>query len=94
MIEKLGVFQGLPGVFQPLGAFCSRAKAEEIRAFFAKNPLPAAARLLQQSLERIETCAAIDERQSAPFAAWLKRSDCRLAGRPAARDPKSASRVL
>jgi aminopeptidase N len=72
IIEKLGVFQGLPAVFQPLGAFCDRAKAEEIRAFFARNPLPAAARLLQQSLERIETCAAIDARQSAPFAAWLK----------------------
>jgi aminopeptidase N len=72
IIGKLGVFQGLPAVFQPLGAFCDRTKAEEIRAFFAKNPLPAATRLLQQSLERIESCAAIDARQSAPFAAWLK----------------------
>jgi len=72
LIGKLGVFQGLPAVFQPLGAFCDRGKAEEIRAFFAKNPLPAAARLLQQSLERIESCTAIDARQSRPFAAWLK----------------------
>jgi aminopeptidase N len=72
LVEKLGVFQGLPGILGPLGSFCDRGKAEEIRAFFAKNPLPAAARLLQQSLERIETCAAIDARQSAPFAAWLK----------------------
>ena len=66
------MFQGLPAVFQPLGAFCDRAKAEEIRAFFARNPVPAAARMLQQSLERIESCAAVDDRQSAPFAAWLK----------------------
>jgi aminopeptidase N len=69
---KLGVFQGLPAVFQPLGSFCDRAKAEEISAFFAKNRAPAAARLLQQSLERIDSCTAIDARQSAPFAAWLK----------------------
>jgi hypothetical protein len=27
---------------------------------------------LQQSLERINSCAAIDARQSAAFAAWLK----------------------
>ena len=72
IIGKLGVFQGVPAVVGSLGGFCDRAKAEEIRAFFARNPLPAAARLLQQSLERIESCAAIDERQSAPFAAWLK----------------------
>ncbi len=72
LIQKLGVFQGLPAVFQPLGAFCDRAKAEEIRTFFARNPVPAAARMLQQSLERIESCAAVDDRQSAPFAAWLK----------------------
>ena len=69
---KLGVFQGLPAVFQPLGSFCDRAKAEEISAFFATNRAPAAARLLQQSLERIQSCAAIDARQSASFAAWLK----------------------
>ena len=72
IVQKLGVFQGLPAVFQPLGAFCDRARADEIRAFFAKNPLPAATRLLRQSLERIESCAAIDARQSAPFSAWLK----------------------
>jgi aminopeptidase N len=72
IVNKLGVFQGLPAVFQPLGSFCNRAKAEELRAFFATNRAPAAARLLQQSLERIESCAAIDARQSAPFADWLK----------------------
>ena len=72
IIGKLGVFQGVPAVVGSLGGFCDRAKAEEIRAFFARNPMPAAARLLQQSLERIESCAAIDERQSAPFTAWLK----------------------
>jgi aminopeptidase N len=69
--DRLGAFQGIPGVVGALGTFCTSAKADEIRAFFASNPVPAAARLLRQALERIETCAAIDARQSTPFAAWL-----------------------
>ena len=54
-----------------LGGFCSAAKGAEIRAFFAAHPVPAAARALQQALERIDACVALDQRQSAPFATWL-----------------------
>jgi aminopeptidase N len=71
LTDKLGVFQGIPGIVSSLGGFCSAEKAADIRAFFAKNPVPAAARGLQQGLERIESCLALDARQSAPFARWL-----------------------
>jgi aminopeptidase N len=71
LIERLGVFQGVPGIVGSLGGFCSTERANDIRAFFAKNPVPPAARLLQQSLERIESCVALDQRQSAPFNRWL-----------------------
>jgi aminopeptidase N len=71
LTEKLGVFQGIPGIVSALGGFCSTERATEIRAFFAKNPVPAAARGLQQSIERIESCVALDQRQSAPFTRWL-----------------------
>ena len=50
-------------------------RAADIRAFFAKNPVPPAARGLQQSIERIEACVSLDQRQSAPVHA--------LAGGPA-----------
>jgi len=71
LVEKLGVFQGIPGIVSSLGGFCSTERATEIRAFFEKNPVPAAARGLQQAIERIESCVALDERQSTPFTRWL-----------------------
>jgi len=33
--------------------------------------VPPAARSLQQSIERIEACVSLDQRQSAPFTRWL-----------------------
>ena len=50
------------------------ADATDIRSFFAKNPVPAARRALQQSLERIDNCVALAGRQSPALAAWLMSS--------------------
>jgi aminopeptidase N len=71
LTQKLGTFQGIPSIVSAVGAFCSTDKAADVKQFFAKNPVRAAERALQQSIERIEACAALDARQSAPFAAWL-----------------------
>jgi len=68
---KVGVFQGVPYIVGGLGGFCATARANEVKAFFEAHPEPAAARSLRQAIERIETCAAIDARQSAPLTAWL-----------------------
>lgn len=38
---------------------------------FDAHPVPEAARTLQQSLERIATCVAVDARQSPAFTNWL-----------------------
>jgi aminopeptidase N len=73
LVKKLGTFQGIPAIVSALGGYCSMPKAAEIKAFFAKTPVPAAERTLQQAIERIENCAAVDARQSAPFAAWLAK---------------------
>jgi aminopeptidase N len=72
LMEKLGTFQGIPTIIGSLGAFCSVEKAADVRQFFVQNPVPSAARTLQQSLERIESCAALAGRQSGPMAAWLR----------------------
>ncbi len=69
--QKLGTFQGIPTIIGALSAFCSTEKAAEIRQFFATNPVPSADRTLQQSLERIENCAALAARQSPAMTAWL-----------------------
>ena len=71
LTERLGVFQSVPTIVGSLGSFCTPEKAADIKAFFAKNPVPPAVRLLQQSIERIESCVALDQRQSAPFTRWL-----------------------
>jgi hypothetical protein len=46
-------------------------RAEEIKQFFARNPVPSAERTLRQSIERIENCAALVARQSPALEAWL-----------------------
>jgi aminopeptidase N/puromycin-sensitive aminopeptidase len=68
----MGTFQGIPTIIGSLGAFCSQQKAEDIKQFFARNPVPSAQRGLQQALERIEACTALAARQSAPLSAWLR----------------------
>ena len=68
---KLGTFQGIPAIVSGLGAFCSTERSAEIATFFKSRPVPAAARALQQALERIDACSAVDVRQSPAFAAWL-----------------------
>jgi len=71
MVKTLGEFQGIPAIVGSLGSFCSAPRAREVRAFFEKNPIPSSQRALQQAIERIESCAALEERQARPLAAWL-----------------------
>ena len=71
LVDRLGVFQGIPAIVSGLGELCSTQAAAEVRAFFAKNPVPATERGLRQAIERVENCAALDARQSPPLAAWL-----------------------
>jgi hypothetical protein len=72
LVQKLGTFQGIPTIVSSLGSMCSTEKAADVRQFFAKNPIASSERTLQQAIERIETCAALAQRQSAPMAAWLR----------------------
>jgi hypothetical protein len=61
----------VPGIVSALGSFCSREGRDTLRAFFTENPVPAAARALEQATERIDACIDLDARQSAGFARWL-----------------------
>jgi hypothetical protein len=55
-----------------LASFCDARTADEIRAFFARNKVPDAERTLQQSLERITSCARLAQAQRPRLAEWLK----------------------
>ena len=72
IIARLGTFQGVPAIVYGLGAFCSAERGAEIKAFFDAHPVPEAARLLQQSLERIATCTAVKARQAPAFERWVQ----------------------
>ena len=71
LTKLLGTFQGIPGIVRTLSSFCSRDRAAEIRQFFTAHPVPAVERTLRQSLERVENCAAVAERQSPAASMWL-----------------------
>jgi aminopeptidase N len=71
ILKNLGEFQGIPSIVESLGAFCSAPRAAEIRTFFEKNPIASSQRAAQQSVERVENCVALTNRQRAPLASWL-----------------------
>ncbi|MFA5910794.1 MAG: M1 family metallopeptidase [Vicinamibacterales bacterium] len=71
LTAKLGTFQGIPNIVGALSAFCSAERAADIKAFFEAHPVPEAARVLQQSLERIATCSEVKARQAPAFTRWL-----------------------
>ncbi len=70
-VDRLGTFQGIPQVIAGLASLCSEPAAADLRAFFARNPVPAADRGLRRTIERIESCAALDRLQSPALGAWL-----------------------
>jgi aminopeptidase N len=71
IIEKLGTFQGIPSIARGVQSFCSTERAGEIRQFFTKNRIASSERTVQQSIERIGTCAAVQARQAPALTAWL-----------------------
>jgi aminopeptidase N len=71
LTEKLGTFQGIPGIIGATGSFCSPAAATGVRQFFEKNPVPSSERTLRQAMERIDNCAALAARQSPVVTSWL-----------------------
>jgi aminopeptidase N len=68
---KLTIFGGDTTIVRSLGGFCDASSRDAIKAFFAAHPLPAAARTLDQTLEQINNCIALREKQTAGVATWL-----------------------
>lgn len=70
LTAKLGTFQAIPYVVSSIGG-CSAESSAELKTFFDGHPVPEAARSLSQAHERIGSCVAVKQRQSASFAKWL-----------------------
>jgi aminopeptidase N len=54
-----------------LASFCDAGTRDDVKAFFAARPRPTAARALNQTLERIDNCIALRDKQGPALAAWL-----------------------
>ena len=70
--KKTGEFVGNTVIVSALAAFCDAGTAAEIKSFFATHKVPDAERTLQQSIERIQSCAATAAIQGPKLAEWLK----------------------
>ena len=68
---KVVISLGDVNLTRSLGAFCDARSRDDIKAFFAAHPLPGAARTLTQTLEQINNCIALRDKQTPAVAAWL-----------------------
>jgi hypothetical protein len=71
VVDKVGTFQGIPYIVNSLSGGCSADTSADIKTFFDGHPVPEAARALAQAHERIGSCIAVKQRQSAAFGKWL-----------------------
>jgi aminopeptidase N len=68
---KVTIFGGDTTVIGALSSYCDAAARDDISAFFRQHPLPAAARTLSQTIERIDNCVALRTAQTPVVASWL-----------------------
>ena len=68
---KLRIAFGEGRMVSAVGAFCDAGTRDDIKSFFAAHPLPTAARQLGETLERIDNCIALKQRQTPLVTEWL-----------------------
>jgi aminopeptidase N len=68
---RIAIFGGDTTVTSALSSFCDAPARDDISAFFAQHPLPAAAQTLNQTIERIDNCVALRTAQTPVVTNWL-----------------------
>lgn len=71
-IDKMMIGFSAGTVVGATGSFCDPRQRDEVKSFFAEHAVPAAERTLKQSLERIDYCIDIKDRQASQVASWLQ----------------------
>ncbi len=61
------------GAISSLGGACSSKFRADVHAFFATHPAPGAERALAQSLEQIDSCLTLRERNETALRSWIAR---------------------
>jgi aminopeptidase N len=68
---KVTIFGGDTNLIRSMSSFCDAQSRDRITAFFAEHKLPAAARTLDQTIEQINNCIVLREKQTPAVEAWL-----------------------
>ncbi len=68
---KLTVSFGDVRVVEALGSFCTPVERDDVQAFFAEHRLGAVARTVHQSIERMNNCITLRDKQAPILAKWL-----------------------
>ncbi|HET7206378.1 MAG TPA: M1 family metallopeptidase [Terriglobales bacterium] len=71
-IENLGGAFAGGVIVQSTGGFCDSTMRDEVQAFFASHPAPAAERSLKQSVERMNYCVDLKAQQGPQLSSWLR----------------------
>ncbi len=76
-VQKIvGGFAGA-GLVEATSKFCSAEQRDQVQAFFGTHKVASAERGLQQSLERINSCADLKAQQGPRLAQWLNEHEVR-----------------
>jgi len=68
---KIFVSGGDTYLANSLSAFCDAATRDDIKSFFTSHRLPTAARTVDQTIERINICVGVRDKQVPSLMAWL-----------------------
>jgi aminopeptidase N len=71
LAPKLTIFGADTTLIRSMNSFCDAESRDKVAAFFKEHPLPAAARTLDQTLESINNCIALRQKQAPNVETWL-----------------------
>jgi puromycin-sensitive aminopeptidase len=74
VLPKVSISFGDARMVGSLVSFCDAGMRDDIKDFFTRNARPAAARALEQTVERINNCIELKGRQERVLSDWLDRA--------------------
>src|SRR5712691_4215221 len=71
LAPKVTISGGDTNLIRSMSSFCDAQSRDQIKTFFAAHSLPAATRTLDQTLEQIDNCIVLREKQTPAVTDWL-----------------------
>ena len=68
---KIRIAFGDVKLVRALSAFCDARARDDIRTFFNTHSLPSAARTIEETLEQIDNCIDLRQKQTPSVTDWL-----------------------